>query len=439
MARTAAQIKAEIKDIRDKYDQIFARASKDGDIPQSDADEMVEMDVKLEALTEEYSQRAQDERRAKSNRDAMSQIFASDETPQEVTDGVKALLGDDGDKIVKTKAEFRDIGKRLVEHPEFAGWLEGLTGGGTRTISDNMSVKSPVITLDSNIREMSALITGLSSTSGGALVVNDRRDIIVPLGRDDLRVVDLLTRMSTSSDSVEFVRVTTETNNAAPTAEATSGSDGDKPESAVAMAIVTEIVETIAHWIPITRRAASDARQIMSYVNDFLMWGLLDALNDQIINGTGTTPQLRGLDDLSNTQSQAFDTDILTTTRKARTKVRTVGKATPTAYVMSPENWEEIDLLQDNEARYIFGGPQRMGSPMLWGLPVVEEEVVAADQGFVGDWRMGIIFDREQAQIYMTDSHSDFFIRNILVLLAEMRAAIAWLKPAAFVEITLGS
>ena len=438
MARTAAHVKAEIKDIRAKYEDIFAKA-QNGDIPQSDAAEMKEMDVKLEALTKEYSERAQDEQRAKSNRQAMEQIFASDGPPQAVTDGAKKLLGDDSAQVIKTNAEFRDVGRRLIEHPDFAGWLDGLTGGGTRRISDNMAVKSPIIELDANIREMSALITGLSSTSGGALVVNDRTNILVPLGRDELRVVDLLTRMSTSSDAVEFVRVTTETNNAAGVLEATAVDNGAKPESAVALAVVTEIVETIAHWIPITRRAASDANQIMSYVNDFLMYGLLDALNDQIINGTGTSPQLRGLDDLSNTQSQAFDTDILTTTRKARTLVRTVGKANPTAFVMSPENWEEIDLLQDNEARYYFGGPARVGSPMLWGLPVVEEEAVAADQGFVGDWRMGIIFDREQAQIYMTDSHDDFFIRNILVLLAEMRAAIAWLKPQAFVEMTLGA
>lgn len=432
MARTAAAVKAEIKDIRDKYEAIFAK----GDATESEQDEMRTMDVKLEELTIEYSNRLQDEQRAKSNREAMNKLFAGEGDNKPTGDGSKAV--DDGDKLVNTRAEFESIGKRLIEHPDFKGWLDGMTGGGARRISDNMSVKSPVIELPQTVHETKALITGLSSTSGGALVVNDRRNIIVPLGRDDLRVVDLLTRMSTSSDAVEFVRVTTETNNAAPVLEATSAADGAKPESAVAMAVVTEIVETIAHWIPITRRAASDANQIMSYVNDFLMWGLLDALNDQIINGTGTSPQLRGLDDLSGTQSQAFDTDILTTTRKARTKVRTVGKATPTAFVMSPENWEEIDLLQDNEARYFFGGPARMGAPMLWGLPVVEEEAVAADQGFVGDWRMGIIFDREQAQIYMTDSHDDFFIRNILVLLAEMRAAIAWLKPAAFVEITLG-
>jgi hypothetical protein len=37
----------------------------------------------------------------------------------------------------------------------------------------------------------------------------------------------------------------------------------------------------------------------------------------------------------------------------------------------------------------------------------------------------------------VSDSHSDFFIRNMVAILAEMRAAFAVLQPNAFVEIDL--
>ena len=159
--------------------------------------------------------------------------------------------------------------------------------------------------------------------------------------------------------------------------------------------------------------------------------------SEEVLNGDGSIPNLVGLANTPNTQSQAWVTDILTTTRKARTLVRTVGKATPTAFVMHPTDWETIDLLQDNEARYIFGGPQRLGTPVLWGLPAVEEERQAAGVGWVGDFREGLLFDREQTNMYMTDSHSDFFIRNVLVLLAELRAGFGVRRPKAFVEIDL--
>lgn len=422
--KSSVQLKAEIKDIRTKYDAIMARDS----ITDGDAEELRGMDATLEGLVAEYSKTAQEEQRAKNNRDAMNHIFGGD---------APVVPTGDGDRKPAADKQYASLGERFVNDPEFKAWHNSLTGGGTKPITQSQGVTSPTVDMNVALNEYGAILTGLSSTSGGALVVNDRTNILVPAIRDALRVTDLLTRMTTTSDVVEFVRVGTETNAAAGVLEATTISDGAKPESTTALSVASEIVETIAHITYITRRAAADAGQIMAYVNDFLMWGLLDALNDEIINGTGTTPHLRGLDDLSGTQSQAFSTDMITTTRKARTLVKTVGGANPTAYLMTPENWETIDLAQDANDRYYFGGPAGIGQPILWGLPVVEEEALDANKAFVGDWRMGVIFDREQARIYMTDSNRDLFERNILTLLAELRAAVAWLRPAAFVEIAM--
>lgn len=415
MKRTSAQVKAELKALRDRYEAIIARND-----PADDA-ELRETDTKIEALVQEYSQRAQDEQRVTSNREAMKAIFGADVDQQPTSDGGP-----------RADARPMSIGKQFISNPQFSRWLQEMTAGGP--VPEGMRITSPSVP----VPQLGAtLVTGLSSTSGGAFVVNDRTNIVVPAVRDELNVTDLLTRMTTESDTVEYVRVTSETNAAAPTLEATSSADGAKPESAAAFAIVSAIVESIPHWIPITRRAMSDAPQLAAYIDDLLLWGLRDALNDQVINGTGSTPQLAGIDDLSGKQSQAWSNDILETTRKARTLVRTTGGARPTAYVMNPTDWEGIDLLQDNENRYFFGGPTQVGVPVLWGLPVVEDEDVTAGLGFVGAWNMGVIWTREQARILMTDSHSDFFIRNILVLLAEMRCAIGWLRPAAFVEIDL--
>ena len=55
----------------------------------------------------------------------------------------------------------------------------------------------------------------------------------------------------------------------------------------------------------------------------------------------------------------------------------------------------------------------------------------------VADFRKAVMWDREATQVYVTDSHSDFFTRNILVFLAEMRAAFGVLRPSAFVEFAM--
>lgn len=439
MAKQAAHLKSEIKTLRDQIDNVFAEyKGKEESMTDDVIEHLEKLDNELGEKLQDYSAAAQREEKAKNNREAMQHIFGGEGKNQPTGDGNqeperKSASGFD-QKTIQSVAE------QVLHQPEFKQWFDQMTNGGSRKIADGVGVRSPVVNLESSLLESKALITGLSSTSGGALVQNDRLATIVPsLSRDDINVVDLVTRQTTQSDTVEYVRIGTETNNAAGVLEATSSITGAKPESDFVLSVVTAIVENIAHWIPITRRAASDAPQLMSYINDFLMFGLMDALNDQILNGNGTSPNLMGISNTTDVQSQAWDTNVLTTTRKARTKVRTVGRATPTAYLFTPEDWETIDLLQDAENRYYFGGPQRLGTPVLWGLPVVESEAVAATFGYVGDWRQAVIWDREQATIHMTDSHSDFFVRNILVLLAEMRVAFGILRPQAFVEIDMSS
>ena len=291
------------------------------------------------------------------------------------------------------------------------------------------------------------LITGASDTSGGALVTNDYLGLQVGLDlfQRPLTVRSLVTNGTTSSDTVEYVRVTSTTNNASPVAESTATADpgtmnaagGVKPESAMALAKVTETVRTIAHWLPATTRALSDAGQIRTLIDTFLRYGLEEELEDQMINGAGTGENFSGIGTVSGTQSQAWDTNVLTTTRKAKTLVRTVGRSVPTAYVMNPADWQTIDLLQDNENRYYFGGPARVGFPVLWGLPVIESEAVAEGTAYVGDWRKAVLWDREQASITVSNSHANFFIRNMVAILAEMRAAFGVIQPSAFVEIDM--
>ncbi|MEE3918198.1 hypothetical protein V2I01_04875 [Micromonospora sp. BRA006-A] len=43
----------------------------------------------------------------------------------------------------------------------------------------------------------------------------------------------------------------------------------------------------------------------------------------------------------------------------------------------------------------------------------------------------------EQANISITDSHADFFIRNLVAILGEQRDAFGVLQPNAFVEIDM--
>jgi HK97 family phage major capsid protein len=297
-----------------------------------------------------------------------------------------------------------------------------------------------------------AIVSGSVDTQAGALVQSDWRGLPDPTAtfQRELPLIDAITVGTTDSDTVEYARVTGFTNNAAPAAEATGvqpytegagNVEGAKPQSAMTLAKVTAPVRTIAHWIPATKRALSDAGQVRTLIDNFLLYGLEEELEDQIINGDGNDEDFEGILDVSGTQAQAWDTDLLTTTRKAITKVRVNGKARVTAFAMHPNDEERLDLLKNSNGDFYFGGPVTNGVQTLWGRPRVVSEAIPEGTMIAGDWRMAVLWDREQAAIQATDSHADFFVRNLVAILAELRAAFGILRPAAFclVDVEAGS
>jgi HK97 family phage major capsid protein len=385
---------------------------------------------------------------------------------QKETAGLKSLLGEFGPASADTEkveggvstdtiqATMKStLGTEFVNAPEFKSWLKQIAPNGVIPNSVK-GIQSPPLhfgglkDIDRNRARVKALITGTSDTSAGALVQ------AMMLGLQDagtyarpLVIRDVVTTGQTTSDSVEFVRVTTTTNNAAIVPEATIASAipdpdtentaGLKPESAIALEKVTTPVKTVAHWIPATKRAISDAGQVRTLIDEFLNYGLEEELEDQMVNGDGTGENFDGIVSTTGVQTHAKGADsVIVAARKARRKVRTVGRSIPNAYLFHPENWEEVDLAVDNEQRYYFGGPMQMGTPRLWGLPVIESEAVPEGTAYVGNFKTCVLWDREQASVSVSDSHADFFVRNLVAILAELRAAFGIFRPSAIVKIT---
>jgi len=334
------------------------------------------------------------------------------------------------------------LGNRFVESPEFKDWLRRIAPSGQ--VPDSMKgINSPPVLFKS----LKTLVTGDSATSAGAFVETDYTGIYEPLGRYPRNVMGLVAQRVTGSDLVQFVRQTTKVQEAAPVAEAnvttyaagTGEVEGKKPEGAIAFEQVTEAVKTIAVWVPATKRALSDAAQIRGIIDQELQDDLAEEMEDQLLNGAGTGENFTGILETAGIQTQAWDTDLLTTIRKARTAISTTGRSRPSAIVVHPNDAETLDLLTDDSGRFYFGGPAQGGVGTVWRVPVVESEAIDEGTGLMGDFRKAVLWNREQASIQVSDSHSDFFIRNMVAILAEMRAAFGVIRPTAFCEIEMES
>jgi len=278
--------------------------------------------------------------------------------------------------------------------------------------------------------ELKAITSG--ALSGGAGIWSDRLAGVVEDPLRPLTVRDLLDQGTTDSNLIEWVRENVFTNNARPVTEGAS-----KPESNITYERIDVPVRTIAHWIPATKQVLADFPQLQTLINGRLTYGLKIKEEDQILLGDGTGENIHGLVPQATAYDVARNKSGDTKIDQIRHAVLQVRQAfyPATGIVMNPADWEAIELQKDGEDRYLFANPNTLNVRTLWGLPVVESDAMPSGEFLVGSFRMAAtLFDRMLASIAMADQHADFFIKNMIAILAEERLALAVSRPKAFVH-----
>jgi len=249
---------------------------------------------------------------------------------------------------------------------------------------------------------------------------------------------ELLPTFGVSTGSVEFVREASYTTNADTVPEYAATDSEGKPESALDFEVVTTPVRTIAHYIPVTRQIVDDEAQLRGYIEQRLLYGLRLKEDQQLLYGSGTGNDLNGIltDSSIQSYSQGSAETLIDAIRKAATKAY-VDEYRPTGIVMNHQDWETIELTKGSDEHYIWVDVTTSNGSQLWGMPVVPTNAINQGTVLVGDFRRGsAVHDRQNANIRITDSHADFFTKNLWALLAEERIAQSILRPNAFVEVT---
>lgn len=287
-------------------------------------------------------------------------------------------------------------------------------------------VQGPQSRIDVNLKTL------FQTTVGWAPEVT-RNGTVVPLAVQPFTAADLFPTTTTSQAAIKWMQETVLTNNAAEVAEA-----GLYPESALQLAEASTPVQKIATWLPVTDEQLEDVERIRDYLNNRLTFMIRQRLSYQTINGNGTAPNLRGVLNTVGIQTQAKGADVgPDAIYKGIVKVRTVGLAVPHAVVLNPVDWQNIRLLKTADGYYVWGSPAEVGPARIWGMPVAEEFSITAGTGLVGDFNnFSELSMRSGLDIQVTNSHADFFINGKQAIRADIRAALAIYRPAAFCTVT---
>jgi HK97 family phage major capsid protein len=273
--------------------------------------------------------------------------------------------------------------------------------------------------------------------------------------RDPNAVIGLFDQIQTDQNAFVYLEETTFTNNAGEIAE--SGDISSANESALAFTERTESIRKIATFLPVTDELLADVSGIQGYVNSRLTTMMRLRMDNQLLNGNGSAPNLTGVLNKSgiNTfdySSYSGELSRLGQVYQAITEIRKDAFVEPDSVVMHPSDWYQIvtavtdqagdataGLASKNPLIVAAGGFGGDVAARLWGLKVVPSTAVAEGTALVGKFGGGDaaqIVTRQGVDLAVSDSHSDFFAKNQLAIRLTMRMGFVVYKPTAFCSIT---
>ena len=249
-------------------------------------------------------------------------------------------------------------------------------------------------------------------------------------------IEDLLTKIPTNSPSIDWVRENVFTNAAAETAEGAA-----KPQSSITFTTGTMPISTVAHWIKITRQLAMDNAALAAYINRRMVYGVNLRVENQLLVGNGTAPNINGLLNTGNFTAHGYTAATLTAAGLANNRydliAKMMGDAALADYpadtvIMNTGDWWTMRLSKDSQGRYLMGDPGSSRAPELFGARVVASNAMTAGQVWVGNLaQAATLWIREGVVVEMSDSDENNFQLNLITIRAERRLALTVEKPAA--------
>lgn len=259
----------------------------------------------------------------------------------------------------------------------------------------------------------------------------ERRGFILP-GQRLARLLDVLPSRPTESDAVEYIQL-----NATGDA-AEQEREGDETAEIDADGVLrrAEIV-TISANTTASKQVLADHGSLLAKINQLFTYKLLAKLEDRLINGVGGQGKIDGLLNLAALFAPTIGTTPAEVIGEALVRQADAGYL-PNLIILNPMDWFRIQITKNNvEGEYIFGSPTMPVPPALWGTQIIATPSMPEGKGMSVDTAFVTVLDREKAGVLLSNSHKDYFTRNLVAILGELRAGLEVTDAAALWELDI--
>lgn len=250
----------------------------------------------------------------------------------------------------------------------------------------------------------------------------------IPLGRPAGSLLDVLPAVKTPAN-YRYIRQTARTNNAAVVAPGAT-----KPTSVYTIESINGSLQVVAHLSePVDTYMSEDAGPALeAFLQNELDYGLslaVEALVQTAVTGA------------SGIGTQAFDTDLITTSRTAITALQIAG-AQPGFWFMHPSDWQTFELQKDAYGRFYKTGdnaPVELAGRRLWSAPVVcSVQATTGTAILFGEGSARLATDGSVRMRWSDQDGTDFETNQMRARL-ESRYNPDVLRPWAIVDVALAA
>lgn len=298
-----------------------------------------------------------------------------------------------------TGVQVRSLGAAFTESTEFRGY----NGRGTSGRFD--------FDMDPQTR---ALPTGLADLVAagfkGAPYQVDTSPNVAPTP-----LMDNITQIMVSGNSIEYVAWTKKAGGAAKVAEKAA-----KPSAEFGPTVTPGTLDTFAVYTQLTRQLIEDQAAVRTIIDQELRRDVARA--EEADAATVLAAASASIPDVVNA-------DLLSGIRIGMGTVQAAGY-TPTGVLVNPADYAKLDI-----AVFASNATGPTVGQSFWGLTPIPSSAQAAGTAVVGDFRSAVHhYYRSAISLYATDSHDVTFLANVITLLAERRGKTVVVRPQALVE-----
>ena len=275
---------------------------------------------------------------------------------------------------------------------------------------------------------MKAPATMLISTnvSGGNVPVEQRLDGLNAIPSRSIRLLDVVSRGTASSNVISWVYQANKDGSAGGTAEGSLKNQIDFD-----LVVDSETVKKRTAFIKVSEEMLDDIDFMESEIRNELTRELLKDVEAQVYEGDGTGNNMNGIrtvatafaaGSFAGTIDNANVVDVLTV---ASNQIMLAEQEMPNYIFMNPSDVTALKMVKVSatDKRYVERLALVAGQLSLDGVAIIPTTLVAQDEYLIGYFPMATVYDKGALSIEV-GRDSDDFTKNLVTILAEWRGLV---------------